>query len=256
MNTVPNSPTITSNYNELIKYPISKFPTLHNPYNMNRRTTIDDIIQCNMNSIMPNVDMGLFQNTLTDIEISKWIESSKLFINGIQKEYIQKCIIQENKLQNIIIQRNQCKLLDMDKVYILPDDIIRVIFSYLLPETKISFFLEKYSTKYDTLKLLSVPSLKTYYKKVIFIKYFSYDSYKPTNIYYRKCLMPDFNNIRINPRNKSEYIEEIDRLLQSFRNPRPYTNEIYHFFQLRALRLLQSIIYIGKRMGKQKKGGK
>jgi hypothetical protein len=256
MNTVPKSSTITSNYNELIQYPISKFPILHNNYNMNRRTTIDDIIQYNINAIMPNVDIGFYQNTLTDNEIYQWIESSKIFINGIQKEYIQKCNHQDTKLQNIITQRKQCNLLNMNNISKLPDDIIYIIFSYLLPETKILFFLEKYSKKYENLKLLTVPSLKKYYKTVIYTKYFSYDSYKHKTIYYRKCLIPDFNHIRINPRNKTEYIEEIERLLQSFRNPRPYTNEIYHFFQLRALYLLKSIIYVGKRMGKVKKSSK
>ena len=34
-----------------------------------RTTSIDDIIQYNINSTIPNVDIGLFNNTLTDNDI-------------------------------------------------------------------------------------------------------------------------------------------------------------------------------------------
>lgn len=250
------SHNITTVFNEFNSFPISKFPVLNNPYNTSRRTTIDDIIQCNLNSIMPNVDIGLFQNTLNYDEILQWIETSKKYMNTIHQEYIQKCILQEAKLHNIIAQKKQCELLDINRVCQLPDDIIRIIYSYVLPETKIVFLLEKYPNKYGLLKLLSVYSLKTFYKNVIYPNYFSYHSFRHKNVYYRKYLLPDFNNIRVNPRNKTEYIEEIDHLLQNFRNPLPYSNEIYHFFQLRAYRLLKSIIYVGKRMAKTKKSGK
>ncbi len=141
----------------------------------------------------------------------------------------------------------------MTKITILPDDMIRTIYSYLLPETKIHILLQNYPNKYNTLKLLTVPNLKHFYKQIVYIRYSAIESYNYNDRPFRVGLMPDYNTILCNPRNKTEYIDEIDRLLQSFRNPRPISNEIYTFFQMRALRLLQSIIFVGNRLGKKKR---
>jgi len=242
---------ITNKFNKLTKYPMSKKPIIY--HQRLRTTSIDDIIQYNINSTIPNVDIGLFNNTLTNDDIRNWIELSKQYIQTVGNEYLINCKNQEQKLNNIILQRKQCMDLDMDNISNLPDDIIRVIYSYLLPETKILYLLEKYPNIYDTLKLITAPNLKTFYKQVVVKKYSGYDSYNSTNYFYRKHLQTDYTNVLYNLKNKREFIIEIDRILQTLRNPIPVTNYIYHFYQMRSYCLLKSIIYVGNRMAKRKK---
>ncbi len=237
-------------YAELATYPIPTKPIfcipiddrIHHP---TWSSTIDDIIRYNLQSLVPNVDMGLHQETRTTDDVQKWIDSTKEYGRVVMNIFYSNILRQERKLQNIIHQRESCSRLSMGRLERFPPDIIRHIRGYLLPETRILFYMNKYTNIGDLVKKMPNECLKRFYREVVHKQYYEISTYIRYANYrnYRSCL-PQHFSIRLNPPNKVGYSEDINYLIHSFRNTTPITPESYTFFQTRALRLIQTIIYI------------
>lgn len=207
--------------------------------------TIDDIITYNLQSMVPNVDLGLHNGVHPPDEIQEWIEMAKLYGSTLIKRFYHHILVQERKLQFIIRQRNSCLALDVHRVQRLPYDMVRYIRGFLLPETRILYYLDKYTNIGDLVKRMPNEFLKRFYRAVVYKQYFEGSRHSRFSSYrnYPSCLPANFS-IRLNPPNKTGYSAEINYLIAAFRNTTPFTPESYRFFQHRALRLIQSVVYI------------
>ena len=100
--------------------------------------------------------------------ISQWMEISK------QKKEEAKILKERRKIEHYKEKRNKeinrSHLLDTDKLSLMPDDIIHLIWSYTDIETQIKYYIGKYSPEecYDLLNRLTCPILRKIYKNTTF----------------------------------------------------------------------------------------
>ena len=236
-------------YNILAEFPIPKkiiygIPGDMRPYRYIGNASIHDVIFYNLHSLVPNVDMA--RHLKNDFnEIQNWIDVSRSYGEQLLQQYYQNILLQERKLSYIMHQQQSCEKLIMRNVDKLPYDLIRYIRGFLLPETRILYYTNKYNNIGDLVKKMPNDSLKRFYREVIRKNYFESSPYCKYNTYrnYAPCIPHDFT-IQLNPPNKTAYSECINRLIHALRNTPPITPESYMFFQTRALKLIQTIVYI------------
>lgn len=248
-----NSKNVTL-YEKMEQYPINKAvlynaPPIKEPMTdimpRYRRLTNNEIVYYNLMSIQPNIDMGV-HNNYTFTELHEWVNTSREYIEDLANTYKTLCDVEEKHLNNIIDQRKKCKALQIDNISKLPEDLIRYIKMFLLPETQIELYEACNPHLDDMLSKLTVARLKKFYKEQIIPKYYNDFMTSPWKRWiFTNSLKP--NNVHISPTTKPEYVKEIKNVLHLLHNVIPHTAEIYNYCQMRGLKLIKSIIYVSKR---------
>jgi len=242
-------------YNMLTKFPIPKDPIRY-PFNndpaIGYRSNFNDLLLANMSALVPNIDIGYHTNTHTPEALEKWIQTTNDYMYLLTRNIRKKCDAQLKKLTNIENQKRKSRELDIKKVQDLPDDIIRHIHGFLLPETRIELYVEKYplyakaieKMTRQNLKKYVVHIYKTYYETV-----FNYNGQIPER---RSCLQRHPKYL-ISYSNKRQAVDQITTLFNLMRDAIPRTPVYHRYFQTHALKILKSMIYVGIYRGEQLK---
>jgi len=262
INKTPTNNECNEAYKKISNYPIPSQPIRYpkkidpntNEYNFNAKSTFHDLIHTNMQELIPNIDLGLYnKHSYNDIE--EWINKTKDYINKLNDNIQNSCNERIKSLKFIKKQKELSKKLDMNNVNNLPDEIINHIHGYLLPETRIKLLLSKYEDYLIQLEKITSRNLKQYLRNIqkVYIKnIFNYDSKSPER---HTCIskIPEFN---VSFSKKEVGIKQLKRLLKIIRNAIPKTREFNYYYQSNALKLLQSMIYIGIYNGNKLKRNK
>jgi len=203
-----------------------------------------DIISQNLTALVPNLNIGMQMNMSTD-QMMDWIQKTKEYGAQLVTEFQKQC---EKKLKTLICieeSKERAKALDMKKLDRLPEDIIRYIHEYLLPETRRVLLLARYPNLYNNVIKLKNPVLK---KFIIHIR--------------SSCYYPMMNGLHKNNRNrclpigfymtfgfsnKKGFIDCIDKFIGTCISAVPYTESDYRYFQKKALKIVNTLVYVAKR---------
>jgi len=231
--------------NEPMRYPKS----LVEPENRRTQSTMNDLLITNMTALAPNIDIGIHKNTYSENDLAKWIQITKMYFNNLNVLVQKKCDKEMQKLKAIEELKVKTQVLDLNKLDRLPEDIIRYIYEFLTPESRIDILLCKYPNSITDLQRLTNNHLKIYLRSGIYENYirplYSYTSLERHRV---KCLQKEIR-IAITFTNKKNYTDQIQMVFDEYKRAIPRTLEDHFYFQSRALRLLQSIIYIGHYKG-------
>jgi hypothetical protein len=240
-----------NSFQELQTYPIPKEPIryprntdlteTHHAY----KSTAHDLIHLNMKALVPNIEMGYYHNHTTE-QIEEWINKTKEYTNMICRNIKKKCDIQMCKLIRMRQQEQRIKDLDMKKLDKLPEDIIRYISEFLMPETKIKLLLARYPTYPRILEKITSENLKKYLKHINVTynnKIFEYSMSNPD----RRTCITNFKPFYLTYSKKEDGIKQIVELFNVVHNAIPKTPEYNRYYQNYALKLLQSMIYVGNK---------
>lgn len=259
----PTDKVCRDSYKEISKYPIPgdpiRYPRIQDPdtnnSRYNYRSNFHDILHINMQALVPNIDLGLYNNHTHD-DIETWINNTKAYIKLLNDNIQHKC---NKKLKTLNLIKKQAELsdkLDVNNINSLPDEIINNIYGYLLPETRIKLLLGKYPEYSKNLQKLTNENLKKYLRSIqqtYMNKVFDYNTRFPDR---QSCILkrPD---LYLSFSKKQDGIDQLKTLLETIRNAIPKTEDCNRYFQNYALRLLQSMIYISiyknKELSKNKK---
>lgn len=243
-------------FQELQHYPIPKDPIRY-PRNTDLtetshlyKSTVHDLIHINMKALVPNIEMGYYYNHSTQ-EIEEWIKKTKDYIDIVRRNIKKKCDVQMCKLIRLRQLEQRTKDLDVARFDKLPEDIIRYIHEFLMPETKITLLLARYPTYPKTLEKITSENLKKYLHHIN-------DKYRQ-NVFEYNLRQPDrlscVTNIKpfyLSYSKKQDAIKQIVDLFDTIRNAIPKTQEFHRYYQNYALRLLQSMIYVGNKTSLRK----
>jgi len=230
-------------YKVIESYPKPCQPIRYPPKTSPECTSFHDLIVSNLNSLVPNVDMALhagYDHMGTEL----WIQKTKNYIHELHENIRNKCEAQIVKLKAIKQQEINCENLDMQRVANLPDDLIRYIHEFLLPETRIQMLLAKYPLYMNNLNRITCVNLKMYlacvHKKYV----------KPTLFYNSKfperyTCVESYNGFYGRFTKKENGLRELSKIFDALRNAIPKTPSFQRYFQKKALRFLQSLIYVG-----------
>jgi len=246
-NTIKQFPTLETP----ITYPKSYIqPTPENRY---PRANFHDIIYTNLTAMVPNIDVG-YHSGKSPEEMMLHIELCKSYINSLTKDYMSKCNAQLDKIYETESKKNIIKNFDITRVDNLPDELKNIIFEYLLPETKIDYFLAKHPDyEANLVSLLNVKKTRLFRKEI-------YDKYYTSDIFgyhskRRRCI-PEDSMMARNLTRKDQFVGDINRLFMTFKNAVPITQEDHTFFKTRALKILKIMIYFGRKPVKPPKAPK
>ena len=235
---IPSPQTLA--FNQLSKYPIPQVPMRFEP-------SPHGVINANLHNLVPNVDYGYHNNRMTPDEISNWILDTQNYLNILYNEYSKKNDEQLRKQHYIEDQKIKCSQLDMELVEVLPDDIVRFIHGFLLPETRLILLEARYPNIAKDLTKLRTVKLLNFQKQTIIKHYYTplWTSNYNRNVRYMRCLPHGFT-ISQAFKNKKLCIETIIQLLNAFKNAEPLIPGSYEYFHKKALRMMMSMIYISK----------
>jgi hypothetical protein len=240
-----------TSFQELQEYPVPKEPIRYprntdiTETNYRYKSTFHDLIHINMVALVPNIELGYYNNHTSE-EIEEWINKTKDYVNIVCRNIKKKCDLQMCKLIRLRQFEQRIKDLDMYHLNTLPEDIIRYIHGFLLPETRITLLLARYPTYPRTLEKITSENLKKYLKHINVTynnKVFEYDLRNPD----RRTCITNFKPFYLTYSKKEDGIKQITDLFDVIRNAIPKTQEYHRYYQYYALRLLQSIIYVCKK---------
>lgn len=260
-NTTPSTPTkikikptdkaCKDSYKQISNYPFPcepiRYPRLLDTntqqYQFNHKSTFHDLIHANMQAIVPSIELGLYY-ARTHEDIEYWIHDTKAYIKMLNDNIQHKCNKKLKSLKLIKKQTELSKNLDVNKFIQLPDEIINHIHGFLLPETRIELLLARHPIYLKGLEKLTSENLKKYLRCIqatYMNKAFEYDSRNPER---HTCIgrKPD---LLISFSKKQAGVEQLQNILTIIRNAVPKTQEFHRYYQKWALRLLQSMVYIG-----------
>lgn len=236
-------------YNMLTRYPILEKPIRYPKIDLDSILSIHDMIYANTELLIPNIDIGYHQHKnnqekYTVEELKNWVVSAKQYGELMNIDLQNKCDQQMKKLLNIENQKEQCKKLKMDNINKLPEDIVREIYSFLLPETRIILMLAKYPDYAEALQKLSVLQIKKFISFVIQANYCLPLYHTNSGRAKLSCLTPNFT-IQTTFKNKQQFIIQLNKLINEFRNAIPKSPDDHRYFQKKVLQLLRTIVYLG-----------
>jgi hypothetical protein len=232
-------------FTELATYPIPKDVIR---YIKTTDTTIQpvfhDLISQNLTALVPNLNIGMQMNMTTD-QLMDWIQKTKEYGELLVTEFQKQCENRLNKLIKIEESKERAKALDMRKLDRLPEDIIRYIHEYLFPETRRVLLLARYPNLYNNVIKLKTPVLKKLMERIRTTCY-----YPMMNGLFRnnrtRCLPVGFY-LTFGFSNKKGFIDCIDKFIGTCIGAVPYTESDYRYFQKKALRILNKLVYVAKR---------
>jgi len=230
-------------YNTIESYPKPCQPIRYPPKASPEGTSFHDLIISNLNSLVPNVDMALhsgYDHAGTEL----WIQKINCYVNELHVNFRNKCDIQISKLKAIKQQEENSQNLDMQRVANLPDDLIRYIHEFLLPETRIQMLIDKYPLYMYNLNRITCANLKKYlacvHKKYV-KPALCYNSKFPT----RYTCVESYTGFYGRFTKKENGLQELSKIFNALRNAIPKTPGFHRYFQRKALKFLLSLIYIG-----------
>lgn len=208
------------------------------PYHMgarHRKTNFDDLISLNLHELVPNIQLGEY-NQMNHEEIDNWIIKTKEYGEKVNKEFQAKC---DEKLRAIEYAKGhkiRTENFDVNKMKNLTGVLQVHIMRYLPTETKLILLEERHKDIKEKMKKWKVNQLKTFYRDVIHEKYVK-NTYE---LWRKKCLTVGIFPLSI--ANKEEYIREIFKVLNMYKNAVPRHLENYYKFKARATLLFSTII--------------
>ena len=200
-----------------------------------RRTNFDDLISLNLHELVPNIQLGEY-NQMNHEEIDNWIIKTKEYGEKVNKEFQAKC---DEKLRAIEYAKGhkiRTENFDVNKMKNLTGVLQVHIMRYLPTETKLILLEERHKDIKEKMKKWKVNQLKTFYRDVIHEKYVK-NTYE---LWRKKCLTVGIFPLSI--ANKEEYIREIFKVLNMYKNAVPRQLENYYKFKARATLLFSTII--------------
>jgi hypothetical protein len=251
----PSEINCKKTYNILTKYPIPRDPIRY-PFNtdpaIGYRSNFHDLLLANMTALVPNIDIGYHTRDHSADDLKQWIQTTKDYMYILNRNIRKKCEVQLKKLTNIENQKQKSRELNMVLVQNLPDDIIRHIHGFLLPETRIELFLAKYPLYAKAIEKITSQNLKKYVVHIYKTYYemvFNYNGQIPER---RSCLQRHPKYL-ISYSNKRQAVDQITILFDLMRDAIPRTPVYHRYFQTHALKILKSMIYVGIYRGEQLK---
>jgi len=206
-------------------------------------SSIHDVIYANMNAIVPNIDIGYHSKTFTPTKLREWIKSTKTYYSEINNIFQKKCDDQLAKLNRIEDQKQRCNNFDITQIQKLPEEIVLCIRQYLLPESRIDELLATYPNYVGTLQKMSVNRLRKLYMSGIYNPYYLHFQLSTPNRDRIKCIQPRLE-LKTGFKNRAHCSGEIKKVFDAYRNAIPHTPEDHIYFQKKALKILQAIVYI------------
>jgi hypothetical protein len=231
-------------FEELSYYPITKEPTRFPKIRPPATTdSIHNLVYTNLTNIIPNIDIG-FQMNMETNQIMDWIEKTKQYSIQLNNEFQKQCEKKMQKLIKIEEHKERAKVLDMNKLDLLPEDIIRYIHDFLMPETRIVLLRARYPNLYINLLKLRSPQLKKFSENIM-TKY-----YRPMmNTLYKhnrgRCLPKGFY-MRFGFTKKADFLNNVTKFMGTCETAVAHTPSDYRYFQRKTLRILKSLIYVAK----------
>lgn len=234
--------TCRKNYEKIANYPKESEIIRYPKVTKGKQVTFHDIITENMKTLIPNIDLGKCNN-YSEVEIETWINNTKEYMYSINNMLQNKCNKQLNKLKAIQEHRARSESFDMEKMERLPEDMIRCIYEFLMPETRMALLLVRYPFYMDSLHRITAKNLKTYLACIEknYVKHaIRYNDKYPDRY---SCLIdkPLFYSSFTKKDNAFHQIQEVFHALC---NAIPKTPSLHRYFQRKAFRLLRSLIYI------------
>lgn len=246
---IQNAMNIQNVYTEIEKCPIPKEVIRYvKPPNSDYRykSTFHDIIHANLTALVPNIELGYHYNHTTE-DIEKWIDNTEEYASLLYQNVISKCAAQKQKLEKMKTHEQRTRELDINKLLRLPEDMIRCIYEFLMPETRITLLVTRYPTYAKSLEKLTSDNLKKYLKdilqKYIFGPVFEYNPAFPDR---KSCCITNTStpSFYVSFSKKSDGVSQITNLFNTINNPIPKTPECYRYYKTYALKLLISMIYV------------
>ena len=153
-------------YENLQNYPIIKDPERY----PKRKTPTDTItphnmIIANLANLVPNLTIGYEMNMEAN-QLIEWVNASKSYVEKINKDFQEKCERRIKKIIRIEEHKERAKQLDMNKLNKLPEDIIRYIHDFLLPETRLVLLRARYPNLNANIMKLKLPQLKKFSENI------------------------------------------------------------------------------------------
>lgn len=231
-------------YSTLVKYPITK-EVCRYPKQTDKtiQPAFHLLLQTNLDLLVPNIDIG-YQMNMEHNQMFDWILTAKEYVNKLNEDFQQRC---DRRTQKIIAveQRNQrSKTFNMQSMDKLPEDIIRYIHNFLLPETRIQLLRARYPNLDANVMKLKVPMLK------VLLRNIETKIYTPMmNSLYKynrnKCLPTGFY-ITFGYNYKNDCMNKINKFIGTCETAVAHTPQDYRYFQKKALKILKKLVYVAK----------
>jgi len=238
-------PSAEQLYKSLVTYPITKEV---NRYPRQTDTTIQPafhiLLKTNLDLLVPNVDIG-YQMNMENDRMFDWILTAKEYVNKLNEEFQQKCDRRTQKILAIEEQKQRSKTFKMQPMDRLPEDIIRYIYDFLLPETRIQILRARYPNLDANIMKLNVPMLKGLLKNIQ-NKYYHpmmNNAYKNNR---HRCLPPGFY-ITFGYVRKDITMDKINKFIGTCETAVAHTPQDYRYFQKKAFKLMRALVYVAKR---------
>lgn len=231
-------------FKNLLKYPIPRCPERYPKKTDGGITEIHDMIYSNFMLLVPNIDIGYHKQTYSSNQLRDWVAKSRAYSNEINYIFQNKCGKMIKELDAAEQQKKKCMELDMANIDKLPEDSIKIIYSYLTPETKIQFLLAKYNNLFDDLLKLKVINMKNYFDQIYKNYYKNVMNKTYSNHFGEIQCIPRKYEIRTSFENKNKFKEKIQTMISTYRGVVPTNKTIYTYFQTLAYKMILSIIYV------------
>lgn len=233
-------------YDSLTEYPLSGhlITYRHRPYGQRQGTNFNDLITLNLHELLPNILLGQHHGK-TNEEIQRWIELTSDYGKSVLTEFENKCNQQLQTIGNIRREEEQRNKFDLEKLTRLPSDLLQYIQCYLTPETRLTLLEANNPDIKKDMKKWKGEHLKKMYRGTV------QNSIKNIRENYRKrCL--EHHDFRLSITTKGEYIEEIFKIIDMYKNAVPRDVDNYRRYKKEATKLFMGIVCVNKIINKPK----
>ncbi len=237
-------------YTKLTQYPISKNMISYMDCKRYERkqtsTTFNDLITMNLHELIPNILLG-HHNGLTSEEIETWIEQTDTYGKLVWDEFNSKCREKMRIIRHIRDDEVRRDEFVTKKLDTLPVELLTHIRGYMQPETRLALLESKYPNIRTDMQSWKVAQLKAFYRGVV------HNSVKSMRDDYRKPSMTGEYDFRLTITSKSEYIDEIFKLLARYKSAIPRNVRTYNRYKKEASRLFMSVVYVNNKLTRKSK---
>jgi len=175
------------------------------------------MIKENLNLLVPDINTQYSNEVSVEI-LANWIKLSKLYAKFVYDEFQRKCYEEEKRLFYILKSTQRHEEFDMGKMGSLPEDVIRIIYSYLHPRVRCDLLIHKYpiSKIAENLHKLSAPILRGLTVFIYETYYLNIFNFPDSSI--RQLITVNYRRIY---KNKDQAITQIADLLRQLLDARP-----------------------------------
>jgi hypothetical protein len=237
-------PSTEQIYKSLVTYPISKEVVRYTKITEKTiQPAFHDLLQTNLNLLVPNIDIG-YQMDMNHNQMFDWLLTAKEYVSKLNEDFQQRCDRKTQKIIEIEQHKERAKKFNMEAMDKLPEDIIRYIYDYLMPETRIALLRARYPNLDANVKKLKVPILKCLLKNIN-NKYYTpmMNSLYKTN---RNNCLPVGFYLSFSYFHKENCVNKINKFIGTCETAVAHSQSDYRYFQRKALRILRSLVYVAK----------